>query len=192
MHRLRSRAPSTVRGFTLVELMVTLVVLAIVLSIGVPSFTGMTNRNKLTSASNELVAGLQLARSEAVRRNMRVAVCPSTDGATCAGEDWSQLVVFADADADGDVGDDEEVIRNVQVPAGGIQLTPSGNVATNQRIAFGSEGFARIGDANARVGAISVCSSRVDGENTRDVSIEVGRISVTPRNGTDACTGVEN
>jgi type IV fimbrial biogenesis protein FimT len=192
MHPLRSRAPTAVRGFSLVELLVTLAVLAIVMSIGVPSFTGMTHRNKLSSATNELVAGLQLARSEAVRQNARVVLCPSTDGAACSGDAWSQIIVFADADGDGDVSGDEEVIRNLQVTAGDITLTPSANVETNQRISFGSDGFARIGGANARTGAISVCNARIDGDNTRDVSINVARVSVASRNGTEACTGVAN
>jgi len=64
------------RGFSLVELMVTIAVLAILLAIGIPSFASLIASNRLTSATNELVAALQTARTEAIRRNVRVTVCP--------------------------------------------------------------------------------------------------------------------
>jgi type IV fimbrial biogenesis protein FimT len=77
----RSRAA---RGFTLVELMVTLLVLAVLLGLAVPSFRDAALSSRLTGYANDLVASVQIARSEAIKRNATVTLCASTNGSTCA------------------------------------------------------------------------------------------------------------
>jgi type IV fimbrial biogenesis protein FimT len=72
------------RGFTLVEMMVTLLVLAILLGLAVPSFRDAALSSRLTGYANDLVASVQVARSEAIKRNATVTLCASTDGSTCA------------------------------------------------------------------------------------------------------------
>ena len=91
-------------GFTLVELMVTLVIAAILLTAGVPSFTTLIKNNRLTTSTNELVGALTLARSEAVKRGLRVTVCKSADQASCdtSGTGWQQgWIVFTDENNSG-------------------------------------------------------------------------------------------
>lgn len=168
-------------GFTLVELMITIAVLAVVMAIAVPSFQAVINRNRLVSASNEVVAALQLARMEAIRRNSRVELCPSTDGTSCSGSAWSRMIVR--------VASDGTVVRDIRVTGRGIVLNGSSNTTSNNRIAFVPSGMARVGNGTASTGAISVCSSKVPvTENTMDVGIVASRVAVTPRNGTAACT----
>jgi type IV fimbrial biogenesis protein FimT len=76
-------------GFTLVELMVTLLVVAILLGIAVPSFRDAALSSRLTGYANDLVASVQLARSEAIKRNLTVTLCASVNGSTCAaGVGW--------------------------------------------------------------------------------------------------------
>lgn len=71
------------RGFTLVELMVTLMVLAILLGVAVPSFRDAALGSRLTAYANDLVASAQVARSEAIKRNQDITLCASAGGAAC-------------------------------------------------------------------------------------------------------------
>ncbi len=79
------------RGFTLIELMIAITVLAILLGIGIPSFRDIIQNNRATAATNELVTALQLARSEAVKRRQNVTVCRrNAAGSACDnGTDWA-------------------------------------------------------------------------------------------------------
>ena len=76
-------ARSRSEGVTLIELMVTLSVIAILLTLTVTGFQSLTAHNRITAAANGLIAHLQLARSEAVKRAPPVTICPSNDGASC-------------------------------------------------------------------------------------------------------------
>lgn len=72
------------RGFTLVELVVTLSVAAILVTLATPALRDTITRNQLAAQTNEFVRALSIARSEAVKRGLDVTVCNSSDGATCA------------------------------------------------------------------------------------------------------------
>ena len=77
-------------GFTLFELMVTLAVAALILSLGVPGFRSFIQNNRAATHTNDVVTALNLGRSEATRRGAPVLLCSSSDGATCSGSnDWS-------------------------------------------------------------------------------------------------------
>lgn len=85
------------RGFTLIELMIVLIILAVILVIGVPSYNTLALRAKLKAYANEVAASALTARSEAIKRNAPMTLCISTDGATCAGGgDWDQGWVVID------------------------------------------------------------------------------------------------
>ena len=71
------------KGFSLVELMVALAVAAILLVAAGPSFRDAIRRNKVSSASNALLADIAYARSEAINRGNVVSICPSSDQASC-------------------------------------------------------------------------------------------------------------
>ena len=86
------------RGFTLVELMVTIALAALLMAIGVPTFRDVALGSRLSAAANNVLASVQLARSEAIKRNLAVTVCASDDGATCAGGGgWEQGWIIVDS-----------------------------------------------------------------------------------------------
>jgi type IV fimbrial biogenesis protein FimT len=83
------------RGFTLLELMVTLAVLAVLITVGIPAFGDMVRNNRVTAQTNELVSALNIARSEAVKRgrNVQVVVTSPVGG-------WSAEVSVVGAGGD--------------------------------------------------------------------------------------------
>lgn len=84
------------QGFTLIELMATVLVAAVILTVGVPSLITFVRNNALAGAINQLSATLNYARSEAVKRDTTVCICPSSDGASC-GTNWAQgWIVYAE------------------------------------------------------------------------------------------------
>lgn len=101
------------RGFTLIELMVTVAIIAVLAMVAAPSFNEAILSNKLASFSNSFVASTQLARSEAIKRNSTVRICRSGNGTSCATDGtWQQgWIVFHDADSDGSVDAGETVIQ---------------------------------------------------------------------------------
>jgi type IV fimbrial biogenesis protein FimT len=91
----------SMRGFTLVELLVTVVVVAIVLSIAIPSFQTQMLNNRSIALGEDFAAAVNFARAEAVKRAGRVSLCASDDGATCGGEWTDGFIAFVDTvDAD--------------------------------------------------------------------------------------------
>lgn len=73
-----------VRGFSLIELMVAIALLAIMATLAAPSLQTLIQNNRAAAISNDLVSSVRLARSEAVSRAQQMTLCPSTDGAACA------------------------------------------------------------------------------------------------------------
>jgi type IV fimbrial biogenesis protein FimT len=84
--------PMRSRGFSLLELMITITVMAILLAIAVPSFRDVIHRNQVSSASNALLASMNYARSEAITRGQLVSMCPGdkTSGCSSTGKVYDQ------------------------------------------------------------------------------------------------------
>jgi len=115
------------KGYSALELLVTVAVLAIVTSVAVPGLTTLVVRNRLATQSNALVSAFNLARSEAVTRGRPVALCPAQSPYTsCAGAaDWSDgWMLFTDAGTTGsfDAGSDE-LLRVFDALDGGSRLS---------------------------------------------------------------------
>lgn len=121
------------RGFSLIELMITIAVLAILLAIGLPSFQGSLRSNRLATSTNELIATMSLARSEAIRNVRGAMVCPSADGEACsAAPDWNEgWIVWRDMDGDS-IASADEVLRYVQ-PKAQMQIAGPASIDFDSR-----------------------------------------------------------
>ncbi len=115
-------------GVTLVELMLTLAVMAILVSLAAPSFNETIARSRLGTQSNELVAALNLARSEAIRRGRESWVGSTSNSAT-----WTSGWDVYSTDAG---GVDELLRTRAETLEGNNTL-----VADNDRVTFDSQGF---------------------------------------------------
>jgi type IV fimbrial biogenesis protein FimT len=174
------RGPCPAGGFTLVELMVTIAVVAIMVAIAVPSFDTLMQRNRMATAANEIVSALQTARMEAVRRNRRAVLCPTTDGRTCAGTDWLRMVVFVDDNANATPDAGEAIIREVQAARSDLGITAG---SANNRIWFRPDGRVSVGAANTAT--LALTSSKLPaGESRRLIEVAVSRVSVCTASGT--------
>lgn len=92
--------------------MIGLTILAVLLALAVPSFRQFTQNNAVTAAHNDLITAIQLAKSEALRRNRPVSICASIDGEECATDtDWdSGWIAFIDRGVAGELDHADDVV----------------------------------------------------------------------------------
>jgi type IV fimbrial biogenesis protein FimT len=104
-------------GFTLIELMFTILALGVLLGVGVPNFVELMRNSRMVSATNDILSDFNLARSEAVKRRVPVTLCQwdGTDCATDASNPFHRWIVFVDNDQDGAVDTGEEILRDRQI-----------------------------------------------------------------------------
>jgi type IV fimbrial biogenesis protein FimT len=134
-------------GFTLIEMLMTMAIAAILLTIGIPSFRYVTNSNRVAGELNGLLGDLQFARAEAIKEGRTVTVCVSSDGANCANlTTWqSGWIVFSDPANLGGAGAGGETILRVQAPFSSSDTFNASNDVSV--VTFNREGYA-IGMAN--------------------------------------------
>jgi type IV fimbrial biogenesis protein FimT len=170
------------RGFTLIEVMLAISILAVLLGLAVPSFIETVRNNRTISRNNEFIGSLNYARSEALKRSDSVSVCASADQQTCTGTtDWTTgWIVFSDLDADGDRDPDPDGDPTTNDGDGLLQAT--GAAPPQFTLTAGARSFVRFGSSGTsfapevfdlvRTGCVGLKARRVN------VSL-VGRISTT-------------
>lgn len=178
-------------GFTLLELMITVFVAAIILGLGIPSFQRTVQHNRMAGATNDVVGSFHLARSEAMKRRVPVTVCASNNAQAAApacagGGNITGWVVFVDdADIDGDTFPDGNIVidagetilqANAALPA---QITNRLN--NNAYVSFGANGFRRDGPIGPAATMMLFCDARGNVESGTGNS--AARMVMIPPNG---------
>ena len=113
-------------GFSLYELLMTLMLAALLLSIGLPSFSSLLARSQQAVEINALFHAFHLARKQSIMRRKVVSLCPSRDGESClAGTDWSQgWIMFENTDRDSPPRvDPGEIIVRAHDVADSVRIT---------------------------------------------------------------------
>ena len=163
-------------GFTLVELMTTLMITAILVTVAVPGFNTTIKNNRQVAQANLLVSSISLARSEAVKHGRTATVCINANqpAVGCSpGNNWEQgWMVWVDLN-NNNIPDAGEERRFVQPFPGGTTLT-----SAVSRLNFTAQGAAA--DAATGNATLDLCDNRVN-ETGRQISI-----SATGRTNTDS------
>jgi type IV fimbrial biogenesis protein FimT len=195
-------------GFTLIELMVTLIIVSVLLTVGLPSLKSFMQGNQLVASTNELVSALHVARSEAIKLNGSVSICESSDGSTCAttGSWKNGWIVFVDSATGAGVSPGDLVNTGAACTATGTdcllrihsgftdnQLTVTGVDAGGVSISsftFDSRGLPRNSAGASASGTFSICSLDSAGNtiNSRAVVLSLsGRVRVSDNAAVISC-----
>jgi len=114
-------------GLTLIELMVVIAIIAITLTLGLPSFSGVIERMRVGTTLHLLGTDMAMARNTAVMRHSQVVICPRDAIAGCAdSQDWSHgWMVFDDPDENRQPDVPGDILRASEPPAGALLFLPA-------------------------------------------------------------------
>lgn len=169
-------------GFTLYELLITLLVIGIVLAIGVPNLSDFTRNSRVTGTANDLHGSIMVGRSEAARSKENITICASADptgAAACDGASFDEgWIVFVDLNGDLQrAGTDENVLKSFPPVHDLVDIVPS-NGATYFSFAPTGLGRGDVGGAPA-LSIAYVCDDR--GNRTEEGGLSAARaLVVTP------------
>lgn len=170
-HIVRSSPAFTARahsGFTLVELLVVVSMIAVLLTIAVPSMGAMLHAQKATSLTHTFLASLHLARSEAIKRSGRAVLCKSADKLQCSSTGgWEQgWIVFHDANNNAQRESDELLVQQQGAAAAGLRLR--GNMPVAVYVSYSASGAAKLKSGAFQAGTFTLCPVAVgSGDDVR-------------------------
>lgn len=116
-------------GVTLAEVMVTVVVIAIMSAVAIPTFSSVFHSNRLSSYSSSFISSAQLARGEALKTNATVTLCVSSSGVTCTNSSTGLQVgwiVFRDINGNGAVDNGDSIIQVQEALSSDYRMNSSG------------------------------------------------------------------
>jgi type IV fimbrial biogenesis protein FimT len=150
-------------GFTLFELLITIVVVGVILVLGIPTMTEFARNSRMTGTANDLMSSFQLARTEAARVKTNVTICaspnPMEEAANCGGSFATGWIIFIDDDGDLiRAGSRETVLKRFPPPPDDIAIQTNGGA---NYFSYASSGLGRgtVGDAPA-LETMQLCDPR--------------------------------
>lgn len=166
-------------GFTLIEMMVTVAVAAILMSVGVPSFQQLIQSNRVTTQTNEFVAALNLARSEAIKRGSRITVCKSSTSTSCAASGgWQQgWIIFMDNNNNASADDGTGSILRVYGALSDVTLT--GNTHVASYVSYVASGSTQLAGGGFQAGTLTLCPGSGATKGRTLVLSRTGRLSLS-------------
>ena len=166
--------PRYLRGFTLYELLMTILVIGVVLALGIPNMTTFTGNSRITSTANDLHAAFQMARSEAARSKSNLVICasdnPFEDDANCGGTWADGFIVFQSInlpDLDRDAAN-EPLLRASPAIATGVNLRIVDDAAY---FMYSATGMGRQIIGEPAVSQVFVCDERGNKKGRADDSV---------------------
>jgi type IV fimbrial biogenesis protein FimT len=144
-------------GFTLVELLVTIVVMTVLIGFVVPSFHKLLLSNRLAAAANEMLGAMRYARSEAVIAKQRITLCKSSDGMQCTqdggyDQGW---IIFQDEGVLASVDGSDRLLRVFHATD---DISILGNSSVSHYVSYMPSGEARLVSGGFQAGTIHICS----------------------------------
>jgi len=151
-------------GYTLIELMSMLAVISILVTVGLPMMNVFFESNRMISNTNDLVAGLNIARSEAIKQQIRVTLCQSDNQLACTATGrWEDgWIVFQDPNGNATVDGGERILR-LSAAVSGNQTTIRSNDVTNliaNSVSFTSRGLPKALNGGVQSGTFRICDRR--------------------------------
>lgn len=172
-------------GFTLIELMVTITVAAVLATVAVPAFRSFMQNDRLLTEANQLVMSLDYARSEAIKQDTSITVCASSNGTSCSGSaNWSAGWIVVNA------ANPTQPLRVVSALASSNSLTEANS---QPQVTFDATGLASTlavtaqftfcdprGASYARYTEVGAFSGRVNSSNTVGKNVAGGALTCPP------------
>lgn len=166
-------------GHTLAELLMVLAISSILLGLAAPGLGQLVQESRMTTRINLLVTSLNLARSEAVRRSMPVALCKSPEGILCDnGAEWQHgWIVYADTDRDRKRGFEDPILQVQEAYEPGAAVDFASFYSGGRYVYFHSNGFTRTN------GTFTFCDPRGDEAARALILSSTGRMRVARETG---------